>query len=396
MLSQSREHRRAQLFSDWDSDGETSEPDPSFELDGRLEGAQLKDPAWLAATAPEFISKVAAQAAPKGPAAAEAAAEPPPQVFKLTLVDAAVADACATGLSFVVDSCLPVRTRLSVAPPRQQAQARRVAPARKSPSPQRGRSGTPTRRPSSTPRAASAERLARLAQPQHDRAELTRRSSEKELQVMAAQSVHKTKLTKTQAEERVAKMEAWEAARQAKLDDARARKKFAEAEEEGEVAPASHVRNNITMSERDLSDVVGRLATPKKSRPGGQRGSGSGSTKGGMVGGESNVAWSRDLRASSTGPVRSSSRRSAGARVVAEETGRKKKGGILLSAADEKQAFAARQGARKKASGGAADGSGPSIFDKLTDSSNYTGAHKERFDKSGKGRRVQKQSSPAM
>jgi len=71
--------------------------------------------------------------------------------------------------------------------------------------------------------------------------------------------------------------------------------------------------------------------------------------------------------------------------VVAEETGRKKKGS-LLSAAEEKQAILARQAAKKKKTSGGADGSGPSIFDKLTDSSNYTGAHKERFDKSGKGR----------
>ena len=102
VLSQAREHRRAQLFSEWDSDGEESEPDPQFELDGRLQGAQLKDPAWLAAAAPDFIAKVAAQAAPKAPAATEAAAEPPQQIFKLTLADSAFGDACATGLSFVV------------------------------------------------------------------------------------------------------------------------------------------------------------------------------------------------------------------------------------------------------------------------------------------------------
>jgi len=42
--------------------------------------------------------------------------------------------------------------------------------------------------------------------------------------------------------------------------------------------------------------------------------------------------------------------------------------------------------AKKKAGGAKKKKDGPSIFDKLTDASLYTGAHKQRFDSSGKGR----------
>eukprot|EP01107_Rhizomastix_libera_P004998 TRINITY_DN1819_c0_g1_i1.p1 TRINITY_DN1819_c0_g1~~TRINITY_DN1819_c0_g1_i1.p1 ORF type:complete len:202 (+),score=65.80 TRINITY_DN1819_c0_g1_i1:41-646(+) len=41
---------------------------------------------------------------------------------------------------------------------------------------------------------------------------------------------------------------------------------------------------------------------------------------------------------------------------------------------------------KKTASGSAASPKKPSIFDKLTDASQYTGAHKERFDADGKGK----------
>ena len=405
-LSQAREHRRTQLFSEWDSGGEDEEPDPEFALDSRLQGAaaSLKDPEWLAATAPDFIAKVARQATPAQPVAGSPV-QVVQQVFRVTLEDAAFGDACQPGLRFTVDTCLPRRTRAAAPPPgatsSSSSRRRRLAGAG-STTPTRRRSSTPDR-PSSAPRrAASAERLARLAQPATDRAELTRRNSEQELQVLAARSVHKTKLSKEQAAERVAKMEAWESARQAKLDDARARKQFADAEEEESVAPQQYARNNILMSESEVSDVVGRLATPKRSRPGGGSGGGGGGgggAKSEKVGGESNAAWSRDLRGS--GPAAAPGNGGPGrGRVVAEERRRKKKGGgggsgrvgrDKAAAAEEKQSAAAAAAAIAGVNPGGSDdgggGGGPgSIFDKLTDSSGYTGAHRERFDKRGRGR----------
>jgi hypothetical protein len=55
------------------------------------------------------------------------------------------------------------------------------------------------------------------------------------------------------------------------------------------------------------------------------------------------------------------------------------------AASGEKKA--AKAGGKKKATGKTKAGAGhKSIFDKLTDTSQYTGSHKERFDKEGKGR----------
>ena len=378
VLSQAREHRRAQLFSSWDSEGEEEEPDPQFALDSRLRtvaASSLTDPKWLAATAPEYIAKVARQAVPTVEASSAQ------QVFRVTLGDASFGDACEPGLQFAVDSCLPVRR---AAPPPNAASRRRTGPG----------STTPTRQRSSTPdrpsaRQPSVERLARLAQ-STDHTELSRRSSERELHVLAARSVHKTKLSKEQAAERVAKMEAWESSRRRKLDDARARKKFAEEEEEASFAPQQFARNNILLSERDVSDVVGRLATPKRSR---QAVKHSSNGRKGEVGGESNAAWSRGLRGR---PAESKGR------AVAEVRSRKKKGGgpgqclsdeaptvaALSSTGDQPHVAVPGLGEPGDSSfSTTGDGTADiSIFDKLTDSSAYTGTHKKRFDKSGRGR----------